>query len=59
MAVGPWLATLTLPPIDGVGGVRGTDPSCEEGEPRRMALLMGRKMPAPGIVVAKYEILHI
>lgn len=54
MAVGPCPATLTPPPTEGVVGVRGTEPSCEDGEPRRMALLMGRNMPAPGIVVTKY-----
>jgi len=58
MAVGPCPATLTPPPTEGVVGVRGTDPSCEDGDPRRMALLIGRKMPAPGIDVVKYEILH-
>lgn len=49
----PWPATLNPAPIEGVDGVRGKEPSCEDGEPRLVALLIGRKMPAPTTEVVK------
>jgi len=47
-----------FPPADGVEGVSGKEPSREEGDPRRVALLIGRNIPAPGIAVAKYVTLY-
>lgn len=42
----PCPATLKLLPADGVVGVIGNEPSCDERDSRRVALFMGRKMPA-------------
>lgn len=52
-ALGPWPAILRLPPADGVEGVRGNEPSRDEGDPRFVALFIGRNIPAPGTVVEK------
>lgn len=49
----PCPATLKLLPAEGVVGVIGNDPSCDEGDPRLVALLMGRNMPALLIEVLK------
>ena len=48
----PCPATLKLLPADGVVGVSGKDP-CDEGDPRLIALAIGRNMPAPTIEVVK------
>jgi len=53
----PCPTTLNPPATDGVDGVRGNDP-CEDGEPRFIALLIGRKIPAPTIEVVKYDMLY-
>lgn len=42
---------------EGVVGVIGKESSCIEAESRVVALLTGRNMPAPGLVVWKYETL--
>jgi len=47
------------PPTDGVDGVRGNDPSCEDAGSRLDALLIGRNIPAPGIEVLKYDLLKL
>ena len=49
----PAILKLPPPPIDGVVGVIGNEPSWDEGDPRLVALLIGRKMPAPDMEVEK------
>lgn len=50
---GPGPETLKVLPTDGVGGVIGNEPSCEDGDPRLVALFIGRNIPAPAADVVK------
>jgi hypothetical protein len=47
------------PPTEGVVGVRGNELAEVGGEPRLVALAIGRKIPAPSMDVIKYETLLI
>jgi hypothetical protein len=46
-----------IPLTEGVVGVRGNELAEVGGDPRLVALAIGRKIPAPSIDVAKYETL--
>jgi hypothetical protein len=45
------------PPTERVVGVRGNELVEVGGDPRLVALAIGRKIPAPSMDVMKYEIL--
>ena len=52
-----WFPTFN-PGAGAVVGVSGNELADVGGESRRTALERGRKMPAPGTVVVKYEMLQ-